>query len=104
MAGKIILITGANRGIGYSIVQALASRPAGHSIIVAAREKQKAVDAIDELQAAVGNATEMTRSLHPIKLDVSSDTDIEAAVHEIETRFGRLDGTQSAQDFTSNPL
>ena len=87
MSPKIILVTGANRGIGYGIVHSLAQMSSENTIIVASRQKQAAEKAIEELKA-IGLET----PFHPLALDVTSDESIQAAVDEVEKTFGRLDG------------
>lgn len=89
MASRVILITGANRGIGYCITQALAARSPTDTLLVASRTKSKAEEAIKQLQvdSAVQNP------IHAVELDVTNETTIEHARTWIEQQFGRLDGT-----------
>lgn len=94
MSPNIILITGANRGIGFGIVQALAARLSENTFIVASRKRSDAEQAIVEAQN-MGIAN----SFHPLELDVTSDESIDAAFKGVEKQFGRLDGKLS----TSSP-
>lgn len=87
MASKVILTTGANRGIGFSIVQALAQRSSGLVLLVASRSKENANEAISQLQT-LGLEAEF----QPIVLDVTNDDSIEAAVDEVKAKHGKLDG------------
>ena len=88
MTTKTILVTGANRGIGYSIVQALATRFPSCNLLLAAREKGNAAQAAAQLRKEVG----ITANIEPIVLDITNDASIAAARHTIESCFnGRLD-------------
>lgn len=87
MSNKIILVTGANRGIGFSIVQALAQRSSGLCLLVASRSIENANTAVKHLKDSNPNT-----DFHPIELDVSSDKSVKAAVDMIKDKFGKLDG------------
>jgi NADP-dependent 3-hydroxy acid dehydrogenase YdfG len=85
---KIVLITGANTGIGYQVVRALYSADKPYNVIVAARSLSKAQDAIRAIQ------TEFPASfnkLTPLVVDVESDESIEKAYEEVQGAFGKLD-------------
>lgn len=87
MAGKVILVTGGNRGIGYGIVQSLLKRSSAHNIIVASRERAAAEKAIVEL-----HEDGVKSSLYPLALDITKDDTIQSAVAEVRDKFGKLDG------------
>ncbi len=74
---KIILITGAYRGLGLATAKQLVA--AGHRVILTARDPVKA-RAAAELMGAVGLA-----------LDVTDDASIAEAAREVAERFGGLD-------------
>lgn len=88
MNKKIILVTGANRGIGFSIVQALSQRSSDVTLIIAARAYAKAQDAVDQLRSQGVKV-----SLQPLELDVTQDDSVSRAVASVEEKYGRLDGT-----------
>ena len=54
LAGKRVLITGANSGIGYETALILAKKEA--HILFAARDKQRGQDALDRLHSKVPGA------------------------------------------------
>lgn len=82
-----ILVTGANRGIGYSIVQAIATRIPSSNIILGCRSKNSAQEAIQSLRE-----NGVTAQLSYVEIDIESDASIEAAVVWLEQKYGRLDG------------
>jgi NAD(P)-dependent dehydrogenase (short-subunit alcohol dehydrogenase family) len=83
---KVILITGANRSIGFCIAQAIAQLSEDCCILVASRNLSSAEDAISKLH-------DLKATFQPIALDVTSDDSIKACLKTIEINHGRLDGT-----------
>lgn len=80
--GKVALITGANKGLGFEMSRQLAQQ--GFTVLIAARK----------LQAAEAAATTLTNEglkAEAIVLDVNDSTQIQAAVQEIGNKFGKLD-------------
>jgi NAD(P)-dependent dehydrogenase (short-subunit alcohol dehydrogenase family) len=82
-----ILVTGANRGIGYAIVQTIATRRPISNIILACRSKTSAEEAIQTLRDSGVEA-----GLDNVELDIENDTSIESAVAAIDKKYGSLDG------------
>jgi NAD(P)-dependent dehydrogenase (short-subunit alcohol dehydrogenase family) len=83
---KSILITGANRGIGFCIAQGIAQRLEDSCILVVSRGLSAAEDAISKLR-------HLKATFEPVQLDVTSDESINACLESITTKHGRLDGT-----------
>lgn len=80
---RIVLVTGASRGIGAEVARQLAD-PNTH-VIVNYREKAKrAEDIAAAVRDAGGNAS-------TLRADISDEADATAMMESIETRFGRLD-------------
>ncbi|MFZ2490872.1 MAG: SDR family NAD(P)-dependent oxidoreductase [Thermoanaerobaculia bacterium] len=75
---KVWVITGAGRGLGADIARTLLV--AGHAVVATARDA-------DRIAATLGHSG----NLLPVKLDVTSSADAEAAVRAAVTRFGRID-------------
>ena len=76
---RIALVTGANQGIGLQIATDLAA--AGLTVLLASRN-------LDRGKAA---AQGIDGDVHPIQLDVTNASSIQAAVTQVEKQFGRLD-------------
>ncbi|OFJ53115.1 SDR family oxidoreductase [Mycolicibacterium grossiae] len=80
---RIVLITGASRGIGAEVAQQLAD--ADTHVVVNYREKARRAEAIAEsIRAAGGHASTLAA-------DISDAAAAAAMIDEIATRFGRLD-------------
>jgi NAD(P)-dependent dehydrogenase (short-subunit alcohol dehydrogenase family) len=85
MSAQIVLITGANQGLGYLAALQLSKLP-GYHIFVGARTANKGAEAVKNIQAEGA-----TSKVEPILVDVDSDKSIDAAMKQIKTKFGRLD-------------
>jgi len=75
---KVWFITGAGRGMGAEIARAVLG--AGHAVVATGRDT-------DRIAATFGRS----ESLLPMKLDVTSRADAEAAARAAVDRFGRID-------------
>ena len=80
---RIVLVTGASRGIGAEVAQQLAD-PNTH-VIVNYREKAKRAD---DVAAAIRDAGGQASTLGA---DISDEAEATAMMESIEARFGRLD-------------
>ena len=88
MATKpLVLITGANQGLGFATATHLAHTGRYH-LLMAARSREKAEAAIQALQAQ-SPAVDAT-ALTPLVLDVTDDDSIRAAAQVVTDRFGSL--------------
>jgi NAD(P)-dependent dehydrogenase (short-subunit alcohol dehydrogenase family) len=89
MADKhIILITGANTGLGLEVVKALYNSDASYEIILGSRSIDKANDAITALKQ---DSPSGESNLSSIQVDVSSDDSIRKAFEQVKSQHGRLD-------------
>ncbi|KAJ7101422.1 hypothetical protein B0H15DRAFT_411505 [Mycena belliarum] len=77
----VYLVSGANRGIGYGLVAALAARP---DAIVFAGARDPAAKSLTDLAATHPN-------VRPVKLTAGDKADNEATIAEIRKSAGRLD-------------
>lgn len=91
---RIILISGANKGIGLETARQLSR--AGHHVILGARDPAKAEEATAQL-AREGLTVE------PITLDVTDAASIERAVRLIGERHGKLDTLINNAGITLEP-
>ncbi len=82
LSGKVIIVTGASRGIGAAAAHALAK--AGASIMLTARDGAQCADVAGAITAAGGRAASMPN-------DVSDFAAVQRLVSETQTRFGRVD-------------
>ncbi|EAW14960.1 putative short chain dehydrogenase [Aspergillus clavatus NRRL 1] len=88
MASKIVLITGANTGIGFQIVRALCSSNQAYSIIVGGRSTLKVQHAIRAIESEFPSTASQ---LFPLEIDIEHDDQIQRAFSEVQAKFGRLD-------------
>ncbi len=86
MLPKPILITGANRGIGFSILQALATRSQTDHSLLAARTTESEKSAIQHLPKSGVQA-----EIDVVELDVANESSIKAAERVVWKQYGRLD-------------
>ena len=80
--GKVALVTGANKGIGYEAARQLAQR--GLTVIVGARDRARG-------ETAAGRLREQDLDVHWVGLDVTDAASVAATAEEVAGRFGRLD-------------
>jgi NAD(P)-dependent dehydrogenase (short-subunit alcohol dehydrogenase family) len=80
--GKIALVTGANKGIGFAIAQKLARL--GMSVLVAARDSSRGEQAAARIRHEGLDA-------QYLKLDVTEAASVEDAARTVNERFSRLD-------------
>lgn len=81
-SNKIVLITGANKGIGFEVARQLGKQKC--TVLVAARDAKLGQEAAAKLSKEGIDA-------RPVQLDVTRRETIEAACAQIEKEFGRLD-------------
>ena len=80
--GRVVLITGANKGLGKEIGRQLGLL--GYTVVLTARNPQAGARAVSELVAAGCDA-------HTVGLEVTSQNDIIHLAKYLEMTFGRLD-------------
>jgi NAD(P)-dependent dehydrogenase (short-subunit alcohol dehydrogenase family) len=82
LAGKVALVTGANKGIGFEAARQLAQQ--GLNVVIGARDRARG-------ETAAARLREQNMDVHSVTLDVTDATFVAAAAEEIGARFGRLD-------------
>ena len=80
--GKCAVITGGNRGIGFAIAEALASR--GCSVVLTSRSAASAEEAASRLSAYGARVV-------PFQCDVRDEMAVERLFATVREQFGRLD-------------
>jgi len=81
--GKIILITGGSKGIGFGIAKTLLAE--GARVAITSRTQASADEAADQLRKSSKG------EVLPLKADVRDSSSQEQAVNEVMKTFGRLD-------------
>lgn len=83
MSGKIALVTGSNKGIGYAIVRELCKMGVG-VVYLASRDARRGKEAVSKLQQ---------EGLSPkfIQLDVTHIKGVQSAADELKSKHGGLD-------------
>ncbi|MEH1842684.1 MAG: SDR family oxidoreductase [Nostoc sp.] len=82
LKGKVALITGANKGIGYEIARQLGSR--GATVFIGARDIKRGEEAANKLRLNEIDA-------RSVQLDVTDQKTIDSAGKQIESEFQKLD-------------
>ncbi|OHE98620.1 short-chain dehydrogenase [Colletotrichum orchidophilum] len=85
---RIVLITGANTGIGYETVKALLQSERTYHIIIGSRSVEKGETALADLTKEFPSTAS---SLEVIQVDVADDESILAAFKNVKERHGLLD-------------
>jgi len=84
MRGKVVMVTGANAGIGKATALYLAGREA--TLVLISRNQERGEAAVAQIKAATGN-----QSVYLMLADMSSQVSIRKLVVEFGQRFDRLD-------------
>jgi len=95
LADKVVLVTGASRGIGRSIAGTLADQ--GALVVLAARDTARLDAAVGEIAAAGGRA-------EAVAADVADRASVEAAVKSVLDAHGRIDGLVNNAGVTRDNL
>ena len=82
LKGQVAVVTGAGRGIGAAIARKLGEM--GAAVVLCGRTRS-ALEATGKAIAKTGGKTEV------LPCDVADFRSVEGAIHEIETKFGRID-------------
>ena len=86
---KVVLITGANDGIGYEVVKALLeSDKAKYHVFLGSRSLEKGRLAIEKLRLEVPTSS---NTVELIQIDVTSDDSIQKAFEQVDAQPGHLD-------------
>lgn len=86
-ASRVVLVTGANQGLGLGIIEVAGLRYPTNTYILCSRDVEKGMSAMAKLREAGVKA-----NLDLMQLDVTDDHQIATAIKHVETKYGRLDG------------
>lgn len=83
MGGRVVLVTGANSGIGLETAVALAR--GGARVLVTARDEARGADAVDRIRGRAGAGT-----VELVPLDLSSLASVRSCADQVASRTDRL--------------
>lgn len=84
LTGKIIIVTGANSGLGYESVKAFASK--GAEVILAARSMEKGEGAKNKIRKEVSDA-----NIQVMQLDLGDLDSVRAFADTVKKKYNKLD-------------
>lgn len=85
---KVILVTGANSGIGYEAVKAFLQSTKPYHILLGSRSLEKANLAVETLRKECPESTNIVEAL---PVDLNSDESIEKAFDQVKASPGHVD-------------
>ena len=88
MASTIVLITGANTGLGLEVVKALCQSKKTYTILLGGRSLEKARAAVENAQSL--RASDSTQ-LEAVQIDIEDDDSISRLVDKVSKDYGHLD-------------
>jgi NAD(P)-dependent dehydrogenase (short-subunit alcohol dehydrogenase family) len=83
---RIVLISGANRGVGFGILAGLAKALSSDTYLLGCRSVSSGDEAIAKLRKEG-----LTAAMEVVQMDVTDDTSLHAAATLIKKKYGRLD-------------
>lgn len=88
MANTLVLITGANTGLGFETVKAFCQSKKAYTILLGGRSLAKAQDAVE---AAKPLRASPSTQLEAVQIDIEDDDSISALVDKVTEDYKRLD-------------
>ena len=88
MSSTIILVTGANTGLGLATVKSLLRSSKLYTILLGGRDLNKAKAAAQEAKKEYADSQSQ---VVPVQIDLEDDSSIHALKERVEKEFGRID-------------
>ena len=86
MSNPILLITGANTGLGYLTVEALCQSPTAYTILLGGRSLDKAKSAVQQLQTEFPKSPSVIKA---VQIDIEDDESIAKLFEHVSDEYGR---------------
>src|SRR2546430_2426271 len=83
----LVLVTGANQGLGYYATQILAKTGKYH-VLLGSRDLEKGKSAVKSL---LEDSDISPSAIEPIQIDITSDESIKRAAANVLAKYGKLD-------------
>lgn len=87
-SSTIVLITGANTGLGLETVKSLCRSSSAYTILLGGRSLDKANAAAKEAREEYPDTAS---TIEPIQIDIEVDASISEAFENVESQYGRVD-------------
>lgn len=84
----VLLITGANTGLGFEVIKALCRSSKSYTILLGGRSVQKAEDAA---KRAKSEYPDSTSEVIATQIDIEDDNSITKLFEDVSNKYGRLD-------------
>ena len=85
---EVLLITGANTGLGYETVRSLCQSSKAYTILLGGRNLEKAEAATKQVQEEFPDSPS---TIKPIQVDIEHDESISKAFEQVSNDYGRVD-------------
>lgn len=90
---KLVLVTGANRGLGFAVLSVAGAREPSTTFILCCRDIEAGINAKSRLRQEGVAAT-----IDVLQLDVTNDDQIMTAVKYVAEKYGKLDGRSTRRN------
>jgi len=103
----VVFVTGANKGIGYAIVQSLLESDKSYHVFLGSRSVERGEEAVEKLRKDTSGSPS---TVEVVQVDIAEDASIEKAFETVQTKAGRLDvlvnnaGIQTDLDFVRGKI
>jgi NAD(P)-dependent dehydrogenase (short-subunit alcohol dehydrogenase family) len=88
MSDRVVLVTGANRGIGYEAVKYLSQQLPSATILLSSRSIKNGEEAIKKMQTDTPSSK--FSNVEVVQLDITDSSSLSSAVTTIKDKYGKL--------------